>query len=206
MVRCALVLALAAGCARPVPEPQSVLGSYVAALERDDPCAAWTLLARPVRIRISEAEFTRRWRESPDERRAQAARLRARLAAAGPDPRAALTFPDGSQVALVREERQWRMVSATLGDLHAATPEEALRHFVTAVESRRYDLLLGILADPLRGEVERQVRERLERLRAALDRPHDLEVNGDRARFQYDPRFRIDLQRQNGEWRVYDLN
>ena len=93
-----------------------------------------------------------------------------------------------------------------LGELHAATPEEALRLFAKALEARQFDFVLALLGEPLGIEVDRQLRERIERLRIALETGLPLEVTGDRARLQYDPRFRLDLKRQEGEWRIVDLN
>jgi len=34
----------------------------------------------------------------------------------------------------------------------------------------------------------------------------EIEVTGNRARIQYDPRFKIELVNEDGEWRVLDLD
>jgi len=196
------------GCAHaPPPEPGEALAAYASALERNDARAAYALLAPPVRAHTSEADFAARWRSSTEERRAQAAELRASLR--GPraiDEWAAVVFPDGGRVPLARDDDGWRLTSTALGEAHAATPVEALRQLAQALEARRFDLVVNLLGEPLRSEVERQLRERLEQLRAALDQGRELEVVGDRARLQYGPGFRIDLHRQGGEWRIHDLN
>lgn len=201
----ALVLLAAAGCGHaPPPGPAAVLLLFRDALDGDDPHTAYGLLAASVRTRLPEAEFTTRWRAASDDRRDQAARLRRPPQTV--DLWAAVLLADGASVPLLREPAGWRLTSTALGELRAATPDAALRLLARALEARRFDLLLGILADPLRSEVERQLRERLERLKAALDKGAEVEVIGDRANLQYDSRFHIELRRQDGEWRIHGLN
>ena len=85
------------------------------------------------------------------------------------------------------------------------TPQEALRLLLLAAEQRNFSALLRILSSEQRQALEAQLSERIERLRAALLRP-SIEVSGDRARIEYDPRFFIELTREGGSWRVTDLN
>jgi PAS domain-containing protein len=205
----ALVLLLAlAGCGAPgLPAPRSAVAAYLSALERDDPHAAWALLSDPVRARLREPAFRERWSASADERKAQAAALKAALDRGGPlDEWASVVFPDGQRVPVAREAGAWRLTSTSLDQAHAATPAEALERLADAIAARRFDQVLSLLAEPLRGAVEHQLAERIERLRAALASGQPIEVVGDRALLQYDPRFRVELRREGGEWRVLDLN
>ncbi len=203
----ACLMWLLAGCGRAAtPDPAVALRSYLTALERDDPKAAWASLSSATRAQAPEGDFIARWRASPTERAQQVAWLRARLAGGPPSQWAAVVFTDGTRIPLTHDADGWRLGTTALGEARATTPEEALRAFARAVEERRFDQLLGLLAEPLRGEVERQLRERIERLQAALQKGAAIEVNGDRARLQYDPRFRLDLRRQDGQWRIFDLN
>ncbi len=197
-----------AGCGHaPPPGPEEAIRGYLRALEQDDPDVGWSLLSASAQAHTSREDFIRRWRESRTERQEQAARLRSEAASpTALSQWAAIGFTDGTRVPLRREAGGWRLVGTTLGELRAATPEDALRALAQALESRRYDLLLAVLGGPLRSEVERQLRERLERLRGALQKGAAIEVTGDRAHLQYDPRFRVELKRQDGEWRIYDLN
>jgi hypothetical protein len=205
-----LALTALLGCAStPPPKPEGAVRQYLAALDRDDPHGAYTLLQPSLRAHVTESDFTQRWRSSTEERRTQADRLRVALAPGEHPPVgewAAIIFPDGARVPLARDAGSWHLTSTELGELHAATPAEALRLFVQAAEARRFDVLLNLLGDPLRSEVERQLRERLDKLKAALGKARDLDVSGDRARLLYGSGFHIDLRRQNGEWRVFDLN
>lgn len=193
-----------AGCGHAAVPPESAVQLYVAALERNDAHAAYGMLSTAVRLRLPESEFAERWRLATDERHVQSERLKA--SATQTVESATLVFHDGRRVAMARDGRQWRITGTAIGELHAATPEDALRLLVQALDARRYDLVIGVLAEPLRSEVERQLRERLEGLKAALGKSPSVEVIGDRARLQYDPRFRVELEREDGEWRILDLN
>lgn len=198
-----LVLALSGCAARRGPDPTSVLIAYAAAVERDDPRAAYALLSERVRDQVSEREFLERWRATQTERRAQAAALRAAAAAR--------RFTTGAQVdsggrssLLVLESGGWRVVAPRRTETGARTPEEAVRRFVEALERRDADALLRLLAEPLRSTVERELAERLAKLKATVGKP--IPTEGDRARLRYDPRYHLELQRENGQWRVADFN
>src|SRR5258708_25391730 len=67
----AVALTALIGCARAplVARPEPGLAAYRRALERDDARAAYALLAADVRQRVTEAEFTARWRATVEERK-----------------------------------------------------------------------------------------------------------------------------------------
>jgi len=202
----AVALAAWAGCAHSpsVARPESGLAAYAKALERDDPRAAWALLAADARQRSSEADFTARWRATVEERKAQQAELAAAVAAGHVTEQARVVRPDGRAGFAVLEPAGWRVTNPRSSEPGPQTPEEALRRFARALELRSFDALLALLSDPLRGLVERELDERLTLLKKALGQP--VTVDGDHARLLYDPRFHVDLKRENGAWRVADFN
>lgn len=99
----------------------------------------------------------------------------------------------------------WRLGDANLQTVFAPTPQDALRLLLSAVEQRSYLALLRLLSEDERRALEAQISERIERLRASLVKP-TIEVRGDRARIEYDPRFFIELVREGNSWRIADLN
>ncbi len=204
MPRAAVLLLIAAGgCAAraPAPNPSSVLAAWSSAIAHDDARAAWRLLSRDQRARMPEDEFLVRWRNTVEERQSQAARFKA---ASNFTEHAKITAGDGSTAALALEAGQWRPTAARATEPGASTPEEALGRFLHALEQRNFDALLGLLSDPLRGLVERELSERVQHLKQALGQP--VAVDGDVARVHYEPRFHVDLKRENGVWRVADFN
>lgn len=199
---------LVPACGRPPPATAAqTLLRYAQALEGDDPQAVYRLLDEPTRARLSWEEFAQRWRDTPEERRAQARAVR-RTVSALPPPLAHVIFADGMKLSLERAPAggAWLLRDVRLQGARTDTPEEALRLLLAAAEQRSYAAVLRLLTSAQRQIVEAEVRERLDRLRAALGRRQPIEVKGERARLQYDPRFYIELRKEPEGWRVHDLN
>ena len=132
--------------------------------------------------------------------------------------RAVVTLPQGSQLVLAPASAAaadrylagrpslWRVLDPDLQIIRAQTPEAALRLLIAAAEQRNYPALLRLLTRAERQSLEAELSERLERLRSTLARGQQLETTGERARIQYDPRFFIDLRREQDGWRIADFN
>ena len=193
------VLLLGSGCARHQPTPADTLALLASAIEHDDPHAAWLLVARSTRPR--EEEFARVWRATRPE---QAARAEALRAAEAPRQRARVRATDGKIVALAHEPAGWRLIAPGSGESVPATPEEALRRFVDALERRDMETLLALLSDPLRGLVERELSERAAGLRQLLGQK--LTIEGDRVRVPYGGRHYLQLERGLSGWRIANFN
>ncbi len=119
-------------------------------------------------------------------------------------------------------DRQWQIDEPDLSIVQATTPEEVLRLLVDAVEQRNYFAMLRLLSTAERQAIESELRERVSRLRMSLSHgqsrslgamdvaaaaaPTVIDIRGDRAHFQYDPRFFVDLVREKDGWRVLDIN
>ncbi len=184
--------------------PQDTLRRYADAIDADQPVAAYALLDEGLRRQMTQAEFVSRWRELRAELKVQAGLIRAALAkpiAA----RAVLTYPTGPRAQLTLERgSDWKLEEGIAVAPGAATPIEAIRAFIRAVESRSYEAVMRTLAKSVRENIERDVQERISKLKAALNQ--EIEVTGNRARLQYDPKFRIELMNEDGQWRVLDLD
>lgn len=196
------------GCVRPPPSPAEALVRVARALGGDDPQAAYQLLDEPTRTQLPYKVFEERFRDTAPERRAQAAALTRR--ARGPlQTTAVISFSDGTQLALERAPgplRPYLLRDLRLEGAQARSPEEALQLLVAAAEARSYAAVLRLLTPAQRQAIEAELRERVEKLRGALQRRQALDIKGDRARLQYDPRFYIDLKKERDGWRVQDLN
>lgn len=132
---------------------------------------------------------------------------------------------------LLSTDRQgrFRVAHPELSAPDISTPEAALRGFLSAIEQRSLPAIFRLLSEKTRQAVEEELRERALRLRTALQsgaqRPATpspagktaresatpteeprIEVRGNRARIQYDPRFFIDLIREPEGWRIRDMN
>jgi hypothetical protein len=80
-----------------------------------------------------------------------------------------------------------------------------LRAFVRALERRDVDQVMALMARQVRTNLERNLRERLDRMKVALGKD-SIEIHGDRAELRYDRQWRIQLVRENGQWRVANFD
>ena len=204
----ALLLGSACGHGRPLSpsasaDPTGLLQAWSRAVARNDPHAAYGLLSSATRAQLSELAFTTEWRASAEERQTQATELHAQ-AGKRAWRETAQVVSGGRTSPVVRESVGWRIGSPRRTDLGAPTPEDALKRFVQALEERSFDAFLRLLAEPLRGVVERELADRLTGLRTAVGKP--IAVEGEHARVRYDSHYHIDLRRENGQWQVVDFN
>jgi hypothetical protein len=202
-----VVLAAALGCAhappptRPSADPEPALTAWRDAVAKDDPHAGYTLLSSSLRARVSETEFALQWKAAQAELSAQ----QEALSAARAVHRATGELADGRAWPLVRELDRWRLAAVHPLEPGGDTPEDALRRLLAAVEARDFDAVVGLLAEPLRETLEQALADRVARLKATMRRgPVDATENT--ARIRYDPRYHLDLIRENGRWRVADFN
>lgn len=203
--------------------PDETLLAYQAALEHDDAKAAYALLSERARERVPWTTFSLEWARAAKERAAQLASLKQLLNPASRPPSApTATTASSTLTATLRAKTLgsaqlllvsagpagWRVLDRELGLLSAHTPEDTLQQLLDSLLSKNLPQLLQLLSEPTRALVEKELRERTDRLREALGRLHSqpLEITGDRVHFQYDPRFFVDLVRESGTWRVRDLN
>lgn len=200
------------GCAaNPRSSAEVTLRSYAKAIAQDDARSAYQLLSPSLAGRISQDEFAKQWRENRRELDEQRRQIDELLGRSGHPVReeALVRLSQGSAVRLVAQPRKlgtvWQLGDANLQSVSAPTPHDTLKLLLFAVEQRNYSALLRLLSTEERRALEAQLTERIERLRAALVKP-TIEVRGDRARIEYDPRFFIELVREGDSWRIADLN
>jgi hypothetical protein len=223
----ALMLALG-GCATAQPSPPDVVTGYAAALREGRLVDAWRTLSAEAREALPYDDFARAVREHPEEVR-DAIESLSRV-----DPRgtvaATLDLDSGETLTLTLEGGQWRLDPSALEFYGQATPRQALRSFVRALERQRWDVLLRLaprsvaeaLAAPPEGASEPRpnaaerlrlawtgreadaVQHTLARLQEALNNRRPIEVVGDRATMIYGPGGQAQalLVREDGRWKV----
>ncbi|MCC6751196.1 MAG: hypothetical protein IT371_26325 [Deltaproteobacteria bacterium] len=199
-----LAWAVGSGCAAgPARGPQDALRRYVNAIRDDQPQAAYALLDENTRRLMTQNEFTARWKTLRPELLTQASQVRARVDQPFPIT-AKLNYPGGTRAQLRFAEGAWRIDGGVSVALQSGSPAEALKAFVRAVEQRSYEAVMKLLARSVRESVERDINERLTKLKEAMK--GEIEVNGDRARLQYDPRYKVELVNEDGQWRIADFD
>lgn len=212
LVPAAVACLLLAGCGSVLgkaPPAQDGVAALVKALEGDDPRAAYALLSKQTRKRVSFEEFALQWKAHQAERAWQARRLADALQS-DPDvgERAAVTYPDGKSVTLEREGKTWRLEAALVSRVRAGKPRDAIRMFADALRHHDLESLLRTLTLRRREGLSRQ----LEGFLAGIDRKVDgklEEIGTERAELRWDEngvRFRIVLRREDDEWRIDDIH
>jgi hypothetical protein len=200
---CLLAL-LAMGCgAVQHGGPQDVLRKYIAAINANQPAVAYALMEEGVRRQTTLNEFIARWKTVQPELKEQAAQLRETLAKPI-KARAQISYPTGTRAGLVFDDNTWQIEEGIAVTVATATPIDALRAFVRAVEQRNYDAVMKLLAKQVRENIERDIGERVTKLKQSLSQ--EIEVTGNKARLQYDPRYRIELTNEDGQWKVMDFD
>jgi hypothetical protein len=208
----ALLLATLAACGSMIgkaPPAQEGVAALVKALQADDPHAAYSLLAKETRKKVSYEEFAVQWKATKAEREWQAKLLTAELQGQpNVGEQAVVTYPDGKSVVLAREAKKWRLDAALVSRVRAAKPRDAIRMFADAVRHNDLEGVLRTLTMRRREGLARQINGFL----AGIDRKVDgklEEIGNDRAELRWDEngvQFRIILRREDDEWRIDDIH
>ena len=194
-------------------QPDHIVRAYADALARGDAARAYALLGAADRRAIEPAAYARLVARDA----AEARELSALLTHAAPARVSAqVRLDDGTELALELEDGRFRIVDPLTRLYGQASPHEALRSFVRAVERSRWDVLLDLMPAVERAgldaaELGRRLtarREALTRmtalLAAALRGPPApaIEIVGDRATMPYGESFTARLVRENELWKV----
>jgi hypothetical protein len=174
---------------------------FTAALEHDQPQAAYALLDPELRGAIDRERFLRLWREN----RAELAELGDRFGRtkAAAVARASAALEDGEQIALVLEDGRWRIAGGVLDAQALSTPLDTVAELRRALRRQSLPSLLRVLSRERRAAWAAAFEKSIE----ATSDPLDLrvEVNGDDAIVHLTGGGEIHLKREAGRWQVWDL-
>jgi hypothetical protein len=209
------VAAAIAGCATHATGPGDTLAAFGAALERKDFDAAYALTSSAYRARVPLVAFRASLDEGGADTQALGRELRADVA--HKPARVELEVDPGRTVTLVEEGGAWRVDGPSIEPWSQRTPRAALRSFVRALDLRRYDVVLrlapiqqrgALTTDGLRayweGARKADNDQLLARLRAARGAP--IVETGDEARMPYGERAEVHFTREDGLWKIEDLD
>ncbi len=215
VVALALAASLLAGCPHSGVGPRDVLDEYARAVADGRLADAYRLTSADFHRLTTFEEFANTLRANPEEVRS-IAREMGRVDGTEPIT-ARVRYGLGDELVLVLDGSRWRIDSGVFDFYSQRTPRDALRSFVRAVSNRRYDVVLrfvptedkaGMTVETIRrsweGEGREEIHELIENLRAHLDDP--IEVAGDRATMPYAERFAVRFLREDGVWKIEDLD
>lgn len=191
--------ALICSCAT-ATAPQHVAARYAEALRDGKLDAAYELLDEGTR---PDAASFRATYATAEARRLRAEAILASLAR---------MRASSDVLELVRQGDGWRVADPS----SAIAPRKALERFLSAVEARNFEVVYGCLAQPLRDRytparlekdfaLEPQAKDRVARVRKALDAKVGLDVSRDGVQLPLGEGRALRLVREGGEYRIAAL-
>jgi hypothetical protein len=205
------VCVIFAGCAQRAAAPGGAIEAYAAAIERKDYAGAYGLMSSSYRQQVSLPDFRRTMERDATELAADARSLRD--SADRWTGRVTVAMPGDERVSLSREGGGWRLEAPPIDPYGQASPRAALRSFVRAVESRRYDVLVRLAPARFRSTLT------ADKLRAFWEGPagaperaflRELRLNlyariaeeGEEAFMTYGTGRQVRFVREEGLWRI----
>lgn len=210
-----VIMSFSLACGGSDKGPGTTLDAYSDALGKRDFAAAYKLMSTTFRDQHSEAEFIRMMKENSVEAQETAAHLR------NPDKELVITaefqFGLDERMKLIRERGTWRVSNNPIQFYNQTTPREALRSFLRAYRLKRWEIMLRLVpelyrktmdVDKLRmqfeGESQEDIDSMMQRIEASVDAP--IKDNGNEARMKYGDNSEVEFIRENGQWKIQDLD
>ncbi len=217
LARILLCLALATagvGC-RDHGGPSGTLDQYGRALERKDYGRAYEMMSASYRGKVSREDYVRMMRDNGREAHETADRLRGTRGAL--EVTAELQYGLGDRMMMVQEKGAWRIAQNPLGFYDQSTPRAALRGFLRAYRLERWDVMLRFVPSAYREKMDAAKmkaqfmgpsRENMETLVNTLEAnvEEPITERGNDARMTYGDRFSVTFVREDGTWKLKDLD
>ncbi|MDQ3334737.1 MAG: hypothetical protein M4D80_06230 [Myxococcota bacterium] len=211
----ALLLALVLAACGSGTGPSGTLDSYGKALKNRDYSAAYELMSSSFRGKVSRDDYVRMMRDNPREVDETADRLRGKKGSL--EVSAEFEYGLGDRMLLVQEDGNWRIAANPLGFYDQSTPRNALRGFLRAYRLERWDVMLRFVPNTYRekmdpakmkaqftGPSREQMENLINTLEANVDEP--IIERGNDARMSYGDRFTVTFVREDGAWKLKDLD
>jgi hypothetical protein len=210
-----LGIALALGACGRGQGPSQTLDRYGRALKNRDFGTAYELMSSSFRGKVSREDYERMMKDNPREVDETASRLRGKRGSL--EVSAEFEYGFGDRMRLVQEDGRWRLASNPLGFYDQSTPRDALRGFLRAYRLERWDVMMRFVPNAYREKMDEAKmkaqftgpsREQLENLintlEANIDEP--ITERGNDARMSYGDRFSVQFVREDGLWKLKDLD
>lgn len=213
-VRFVGICAVMLGCA-PSGGPSQTLDQYSRAIHKRDFGESYDLMSSSFRSRVSRQNYVRMMRNTPREVEETAKRLR------GTNGRLEVTaefeYGLGDEMRLVQEGGNWKIQTDPLAFYDQSTPKAALRSFVRAYRLARWDVVLRFVPNAYRqkmdvAKIKAQFtgasKDQMELLARALEANVDQPIaeRGNEARMAYAEKYEMTFVREDGIWKVKDLD
>jgi hypothetical protein len=209
------VCACVAIACSPPKGPSQTLDHYGRALKNHDFGQAYDLMSSGFRGKVSREDYVRMMRDNPREVDETAERLRGKHGSL--EVSAEFEYGLGDQMRLVQEGGRWKIATNPLSFYDQSTPKAALRSFIRAFRLERWDIMLRFVPNQYRekmdaaamkteftGASKEQMETLMNTLEANVDEP--VTERGNDARMTYGDRFEVKFVREDGVWKLKDLD
>jgi len=208
------VIAIALGACAPATGPAQTLDRYGQALKDHDYAKAYELMSAGFRGKVSREDYVRMMRDNPREVDETADRLRGKHGSL--EVSAEFEYGLGDQMRLVQEDGHWKIATNPLGFYDQSTPKAALRSFLRAYRLERWDMMLRFVPNKYREKMDVAKmkaqftggsKEKMETLMNALEANVDEPIveRGNDARMSYGEKYEVKFQKEDGVWKLKDL-
>lgn len=204
-----------AACGGSKGAANSALDRYGQALRDQDYEAAYELMSSSFRAKVSREEFVRMMRDNPADVRETSRRLDKKPQRM--EISAEFEYGLGDTMRLVQEGGTWKIASNPLAFYDQSSPRDALRSFLRAYRLERWDVMLRFVPEKYREKMDVEKmrtqfqgpnREQMEvlmnMLEANIDEP--IEPKGNEARMSYGERYEVKFVKEDGAWKIKDLD
>jgi hypothetical protein len=215
-MRCVvLTLCLAAVACASGSGPNQTLDRYGSALKNHDFGAAYDLMSSSFRGKVSRDDYVRMMRDNGREVNETADRLRGKKGSL--EVSAEFEYGLGDTMRLVQEDGQWKIATNPLAFYDQSTPKAALRSFIRAYRLERWDVMLRFVPNSYREKMDAKKmqaqftgpsREQMENLINTLEANVDEPIveRGNDARMSYGDRYTVQFLKEDGAWKLKDLD
>jgi len=209
-----LTLGAATACAHR-GGPDNTLERYGTALKNHDFATAYDLMSSNFRVKVTRDDYVRTMRDNNREVNETAERLRGCKGSI--EVSAEFEYGLGDTMRLVQEDGQWKIASYPLGFYDQSTPKAALRSFIRAYRLERWDVMLRFVPNSYREKMDAKKmqaqftgpsREQMENLINTLEANVDGSITerGNDARMDYGDRYTVQFLKEDGAWKLKDLD
>jgi hypothetical protein len=210
LILCLLVAACGGG-----KGPSQTLDNYGRALKNRDFGKAYDLMSSSYRSKVSREDYVRMMRDNVREVDETADRLRGKKGSM--EVSAEFEYGYGDKMLLVQEDGRWKIATNPLAFYDQSTPRNALRSFVRAYRLERWDVMLRFVPSTYRekmdaakmkaqftGPSHEQMENLINTIEGNMDEP--IIERGNDARMSYGDRFTVQFVKEDGAWKLKDLD
>lgn len=213
-MRALLCLAVCAACTRG-SGPNGTLDKYGRALKNHDFAGAYEQMSSGFRGKVSREDYIRMMRDNAREVDETAERLTGKRGSL--EVSAEFEYGLGDQMRLVQEDGHWKIASNPLAFYDQSSPKAALRSFLRAYRLGRWDIMLRFVPNTYREKMDAKKMEAqftgpskdametlMNSIEANVDEP--IIEHGNEARMSYGDRFEVKFLKEEGAWKLKDLD